>query len=93
MRDFLVTLHDAHYRRLCLVVSVRCHPLMRRLVLFLGLFQLDLVDLDPHLRVAEPRIVLEFVRGLHFPTFRVFSQHPVLGACQRLECPLQFGVR
>ena len=53
MTDLLPALHDPHDRRLRLIVSISSYTLMCLLVLLFRLFELDLVDLDAHLGVAE----------------------------------------
>lgn len=64
MRDHLAALHDPHNRGLRLVVSVCRHPLVRRLVLLLSLLQLDLIDLNPHLRVGKVGVICKLVRWI-----------------------------
>lgn len=80
MGNLLATLHDPHNRRLRLELAVLLDAFVRLFVLFLGLFQLDLVDLDAHLGVGEGSVVAEFVGRRHFAAFRVFGQHAVATA-------------
>lgn len=92
MRNGLATLHDPDDRCLGLVMPVGSHALVCGLVLLLGLFQLDLINFDPHLGVREPGIVREFVRDIDIPAFRLLAEDAVFGACQRLKRPLKFLV-
>lgn len=82
MLDGLATLHDAHNRRLSLVVPVGRNTFVGRLVLLLGLFQLDLVDLDAHLGIGEAGIVGEDVGRFYLFTLWRFGQDPVFGASE-----------
>lgn len=93
MRDGLAALHDAHNRRLCLIVSVGRDSFVSRFVLLLGLLQLDLVNFDAHLGVGEARIVREHVGRFDFLALGRLRQDAVFGACQRLQRALQFRVR
>lgn len=93
MRNDLATFHDTHDRRLRLQVTICCHPFVRRLVLLLRFLQLDLVDLDSHLGVCEPRVVCKLIRPLHLPTLRCLAEHSVFGTGQRLQRTLQLCIR
>lgn len=93
MLDRLATLHDAHNRRLGLVVSVGRDSFVGRLVLLLGLLQLDLVDLDAHLGVGEAGIIGEDVGCLYLLALWCFRQDAIFGACEGLQRSLQFRVR
>lgn len=53
MTDRLLGLKDPHNGRLAFEVAVFRHPDVRLLVLFLGLLQLHLVDLDAEFGVVE----------------------------------------
>lgn len=83
--DCLAALHDSHNGRLCFEVPVCGDTLVRRLVLLLGLLQLDLVDFDAHLGVREPRIVGERVGRVDILAFGVLRQDTILGAGKRLQ--------
>lgn len=89
----LAALHDAHNGRLRLKVPVCGYSLVRRLVLLLGLFQLDLVDLDAELGVGEPAVVREFIRRVDILALWVLGQDPILGTCERLEGSFQLRIR
>lgn len=78
--DCLAALHDPHDGRLCLEVPVRGHPLVRCLVLLFGLLELDLVDLDAHLRIGEPGIVGECVCRVDILAFGILRQYFILSA-------------
>lgn len=82
--DGLAALHDAHDCRLSLIVSIGRYTLVCCLVLFFGLFKLDLIDLDAILYIGEAGVVGEFVCGCDLSTFGVLGQNPVLGARERL---------
>ena len=91
MPDRLAALHDAHNGRLSLVLPVRRHPLVRLLVLFLGLLELDRVDLDSVFRVLEPQVHAECVRVIDVPAAWVLGQWAEFGAREGLEGALDFG--
>ena len=80
MLNRLATLHDPHNRRLRLVVSVRCHSFVRRLVFLLGFFELDLIDFDAHLGVLEGAVVREFIRVVDVFAFGFLGEYSILGA-------------
>lgn len=82
MLDSLATLHDAHNSCLSFVVPVGRDSLVSRLVLLLGLLQLDLVDLDAHLGVGEAGIVGEAVGCFDLLALWRFRQDPIFGACK-----------
>lgn len=52
----LAALHDPHNGSLRFEVSVGSSTLVRRLLLLLGLLELDLIDLDALLDVGEPSV-------------------------------------
>lgn len=81
MRNRLATLHDTHNRRLRLIVSIRRDSFVSRLVLFLGFFELDLVDFDAHLGVLERAVVGEFVGVVDILAFGFLGKDSILGAC------------
>lgn len=85
MCDGLAALHDAHDGRLCLVVAICGDSFVRRLVLFLGLLELDLVDFYAHLWVGEGRVIGECVGVIYVSTFWFLGEDSVLGACEGLE--------
>lgn len=82
MLDGLAALHDAHNRRLGLIVSVGRDSFVGCLVLLLGLLQLDLVDLDAHLGIGEASIVGEDIGCFYLLTLRCFRQDTVFGASE-----------
>lgn len=84
----LSTLHDAHDRCLGFIVSICSHSLMSGLVLFLGLFQLNLIDLDAHLCITESGVVREDVSRLNFLALGRLRQNAVFGAREGLQSPL-----
>lgn len=65
MTESFATLHNAHDSSLRLEMTVGRNSLVCRLGLLFGLLQLDLVDLDAHLLVAETRVVRELIAGVH----------------------------
>ena len=92
MRDGLSALHDPNNSRLRLVIAIRSHTLVRLLILLLGLFGLDLVDLDAIPRMGEVEIQCKNVRLIDVFTFWLFVEDAVLGAGKGLERPLEFRV-
>ncbi len=84
MSDGLPALHDAHNGRLRLVMPVRGNTLVRFLVLFFGLFELDLVDLDPVLGVREAVVDGEPIVFADISPFRCFTEYSVFGTCEGL---------
>lgn len=92
MRDDLAAFHDPHDRRLRLIVSVRRDPLVCGLVLLLGLLQLDLVDLDPHLRVRECRVIRKDICWIDVFALGLLGEHPIFGARQGLQRSFQLRV-
>lgn len=84
MGDSLPALHDPHNGRLRLVMSVRGNPLVRFLVLFFRLFELDLVDFDSVLWVCEAVVDGELVVFANVSPLRCFAQDSVFGACEGL---------
>ena len=77
--DSLLALHDAHNCSLCFVVAVGSYALMRLLVLFLCLLQLDLVDFDPHLGVVEGRRKREGIGLVDFAALGMLAEDLVFG--------------
>lgn len=73
MAEGLAALHNAHDGSLRLEMAVGSNPLVRRLGFLFGLLQLDLVDLDAHLLVAEIRVVREFIARVHLFALRVLG--------------------
>lgn len=65
MAEQFATLHNAHDGSLCFEMAIGRDPLVRALGFLFGLLQLDLVDLDAHLLVAETLVVRELVAGVH----------------------------
>lgn len=65
---------------------------MGRLVLLFRFLELDLVNLDPHLRVGERWVVSELVGLINIPTLRLLAENSVFGACKRLERPRKLFV-
>jgi hypothetical protein len=65
-------------------VSIGCHTLVCCLVLFFGLFKLDLIDFDAILYIGEAGVVGEFVCRRDLSTFGMLGQNSVLGARERL---------
>ena len=66
---------------------------MRLLVLLLGLFELDLIDTDSVLGVAEIGVDGELIACIDVLALRVLEQRPQLGASQGLQRPLDFFLR
>lgn len=73
-------------------MSVGRHPLVRLLVFLLRLLQLNLIDLDPELRVRKARIEREFIRRVDVSSLGLLGEDPILGACKRLEGALELLV-
>lgn len=92
VRDLFAALHDPHDGRLRLKMSVGCHPLVRLLVLLLRLLKLNLIDLDPELRVRKARIEREFIRRSDVSSLWLLAEHPIFGTCQRLKRALELLV-
>lgn len=72
MRNLLATLHDSNNRRLRFQMSICSDTFVRLFVFFFRLFELDLVDLDPHLDVREVLVIAEdvgFGDGFRFGSF------------------------
>lgn len=65
---------------------------MSLLVLLLGFFGLDLVDLDAIFGVREVEVYGKGVAGVDVFTFGCFAEDAVAGAGEGLECSLQFAV-
>lgn len=79
MLDCLAALHYPHNCRLSFEVSISRYPLVGRLVLFLGLLELDLIDLNPHLGIGETCVIRKFICLIHVFTFRILGKNPVFG--------------
>lgn len=62
MAENLAALHNAYNGGLRLEMPVGCHSFVGRLGLLLCLLQLNLVDLNAYLFVAEVGVVRELVR-------------------------------
>ena len=92
MRDGLSALHDPDNGRLRLIIAVRSDTLVCLLILLLGLFGLDLIDLDAIPRVGEVEIECKHVCVIDVFTFWLFVKDAVLGAGKGLERPLEFRV-
>ena len=92
MRDGLSALHDPDNSRLRLIIAIGGDTLVRLLILLLGLFGLDLVDLDAIPRVGEVGIQCKFVGVIDIFTFWLLVEDAVLGAGEGLERPLEFRV-
>lgn len=73
MAESFAALHNAHDGSLRLEVAVGRNPLVRRLRLLFSLLQLNLVDLDAQLLVAEIRVVRELVAGVDVLTLGVLG--------------------
>ena len=80
MSDRLPALHNAYDSSLRLVVAVRCNTLVSLLVLLLGFFGLDLVDLDAVFGVGEVEVHGEGVADVDVFAFGVFTQNSISGA-------------
>lgn len=87
----LRTLHDPHDRGLSFEVTVGEYTLVRFFVLFFGLLQLDLVDLDAVLFVREGGVEREGVCGVDVTAWGLFAEGTELGAGQGLKCTVEFG--
>lgn len=92
MRHRFSRFHDPHDSRLRLVLAILVDALVRLLVLLLGLFQLDLVDLDAEFRIPEVRVDGERIGSVDVPAIGVLGQDAELGACERLQRALELGV-
>lgn len=90
MSNGLPRLHDANYGSLAFKIAVLGHTHVRLLVLLLGLFELNLVDLDAVLCVREFGIDCESVRRVDVAAFRILRQWPKLRAGERLQCTFDF---
>ena len=80
MSDRLPALHNADDSSLRFVVAVRCNTLVSLLVLLLGFFGLDLVDLDAVFGVGEVEVHGEGVADVDVFAFGVFTQNSISGA-------------
>ena len=92
VRDGLSALHDPNNGRLRLIIAIRSDTLVCLLILLLGLFGLDLIDLDAIPRVGEVEIESKHVCVVDVFTFWLFVEDAVLGAGKGLERPLEFRV-
>lgn len=79
--DSLSALHNPHNGRLRLVMPVRGNTLVRFLIFLFGLFELDLVDLDPVLGVREAVVDGESIVLANTSAFRRFTEDSVFGTC------------
>lgn len=91
--DGLAALHYPHDRGLSFIVPVCRDPFVRRLVLLLGLLQLDLVDLDAQLCIFKACVVCKLISGFNFLALRFLAEDTVFCTGQGLECSLQFRIR
>lgn len=85
MRNTLPTLHDAHNGGLRLKLSVRGHALVRVLVLFFCLFELDAVNFHAVFGVGEGGVESEGVGGVDVTAFGVLCEGAEFGAGEGLE--------
>ena len=92
MRDAFPALHDPNNSRLRLIIAIRGDTLVRLLILLLGLFGLNLVDLDAVPRVGEVEIQCKYVGVIDIFTFWLFVEDAVLGAGKGLERPFELRV-
>lgn len=79
MLDRLAALHYPHNGGLSFEVSIRRYALVRGFVLFLGFLELNLVDLDPHLGVAESCVVRELIRLVHILALGSLDKNAIFG--------------
>ena len=77
MRDTLSALHDADDCSLRFIVTVCCNTLVSLLILLLGFFGLDLIDLDAIFGVGEVEIHSEGVTGIDVFAFRSLAQDSI----------------
>lgn len=92
MRNALPALHDPYNGRLGLIVAIRSDTFVGLLILLLGLFGLDLIDLDAVPRVGEVDIHGKSIGVVDLFTSWVFVEDAVLSAGKGLERPLEFRV-
>ena len=92
MRDTLSALHNPDNSSLRLVVAISSHTLMGLLIFLLGLFGLNLVDLDAVPWVCEVEIHAEGICFADVFTFWLFTQNAELCASKGLERPLELGI-
>lgn len=84
MGDLLARLHDADNSRLRFIIAIGRDSFVGLLVLFLGFFGLDLVDLDAVFGIGEIQIHGECIAAVDVAASRRLGQHSIFRAGKRL---------